>query len=347
MISTDEKQQLLSKYAACRAFHGELHDHSASGGTSDGKSTLAQWTERLAQLKMDFAAILDHRQVRHMYLPEWQDGLFIPGTEPGTKIDDCSARIPYMHYNILLPERDKLAKLLEEFPEYEFTGGIEGHFIYPSFTRKRFGQLVDAVKAHGGLLVHPHPKQLMDSDEPCDYVFRDEMGLEVFYNDASGEHTKKNYALWTALLKAGRRIWACAGGDLHAEATDRALTTIYAEEKSAKAYLAHLRRGDFTCGGVGVRMCMGECVSGGKCAFAGQKLIACIDDFHAGVKHPEHIYRADLINEKGVVLSRSISCTEANWFSIDAQDCDFYRIEVIDLSTGVRIAIGNPIWNER
>ncbi|MBQ3222008.1 MAG: hypothetical protein IJB41_00200 [Clostridia bacterium] len=347
MTTAQEKQHLLSLYEGCTAFHGELHDHSASGGTSDGKCTLAQWTARLAELKMDFAAILDHRQVRHMYLPEWKDGLFIPGTEPGTKIDDCAARIPHMHYNILLPERGELEKLLAEFPEYEFTGGIEGHFIYPTFTRERFGQLIDAVKAHGGLFVHPHPKQLMDSDDPCDYWFRDETGIEVFYADMASEFTRKNYALWTALLAAGKRVWACAGGDLHAQATDKAMTTVYAEEKSAKAYLSHLRRGDFTCGSVGVRMCMGDTLSGGHCAFAGQRLALCVDDFHPSVADPAHEYRLDLLNENGLVLSRSLRCTQANWLAIDAQDCAFYRAEVVDLTRGLRIAVGNPIWNDR
>ena len=70
MITHAEKEQLLALYASCRAYHGELHDHSASGGTSDGKCTLAEWIEEMKELAMDFAANLEHRQVRHMYLPE-------------------------------------------------------------------------------------------------------------------------------------------------------------------------------------------------------------------------------------------------------------------------------------
>ena len=80
MITEQEITRLENLYRGCRAYHGELHDHSASGGTSDGKCTLAEWTEEMAKLHMDFAAILDHRQVRHMYLPEWKDGLFIGGS---------------------------------------------------------------------------------------------------------------------------------------------------------------------------------------------------------------------------------------------------------------------------
>ena len=94
MIESAERARLLSLYRNCRVYHGELHDHSASGGTSDGKCPLADWRVQMAERKMDFAAILDHRQIRHMYQPEWEDGLFIPGTEPGTFISDSGAARP-------------------------------------------------------------------------------------------------------------------------------------------------------------------------------------------------------------------------------------------------------------
>jgi hypothetical protein len=60
---------ILGQYECRRAFHGDLHNHGATGGTSDGKCTLEQWKADLEKLKMDFVAILDHKQVRHMYLP--------------------------------------------------------------------------------------------------------------------------------------------------------------------------------------------------------------------------------------------------------------------------------------
>ena len=236
MLNSNEKTHLLDLYQNRRAYHGELHDHSASGGTSDGKCPLSEWRTQLSELKMDFATILDHRQIRHLYQPEWEDGLFIPGTEPGTRISDSNAGNPAMHYNILLPHRDLLEGLLKEFPEYEFSGGIEGHFIYPTFTRERFGMLIDAIKVRGGFFVHPHPKQVMVSENPLDYWFRDETGIEVFYIDMDSQHTKANYPLWVSLLEAGKRVWACAGGDKHNRAGVGALTTIYAEERTAAYY---------------------------------------------------------------------------------------------------------------
>ena len=345
MIDIAEKNHLLGLYENRQPFHGELHDHSASGGTSDGKCPFAEWPEKMKAIKMDFAAILDHRQIRHLYQPEWEDGLFIPGTEPGTAISDCSAANPHMHYNILLPDRDLLEGLLNEFPEYKFTGGVEGHFVYPEFTRERFGQLIDAVKARGGFYVHPHPKQIMVSDNPLDYWFRDETGIEVFYMDMDSDHTKANYPLWLELLAAGKRIFACAGGDKHSQPGVGALTTIYAEARASASFLPHLRAGDFICGPVGVRMCVGDTKTGGQCPFEGKKLTVCVSDFHESVKFADHSYRLDILTDEGVLCSAPVSCEEENFFSIDAPACAFLRAEVFDETKGLRIAIGNPIWN--
>lgn len=347
MIDSAAKQRLISLYRNRRVFHGELHDHSASGGTSDGKCPLSEWRRQMPLLKMDFAAILDHRQIRHLYQSEWEDGLFIPGTEPGTAISDSGAADAHMHYNILLPDRDLLEGLICEFPEYEFTGGTEGHFIYPEFTKERFGQLIDAVLARGGFFVHPHPKLIMISENPLDYWFRDETGLEVFYMDMDSEQTMKNYLLWVSLLAMGKRVFACAGGDKHADPGVGALTTIYSEQRSSRAFLPHLRAGDFTCGPVGVRMCIGETKTGGQCAFDGRPLIVCVSDFHDSVKLPSHRYRLDILSDQGLIRSFPLSCEEETFVSIDAPDCAFLRAEVFDETRNLRIAIGNPIWNVR
>ncbi len=336
---------LENMYFGRKVYQGELHDHSDSGGTSDGKRTLAEWIERMAELDMDFAAILDHRQVRHMYQPEWEDGLFIAGTEPGTEITDADAVIKQVHYNMLFSHRDELAKLLAEFPEYQYEGGIEGHFIYPKFTRESFGRLIDAVKAHDGFFVHPHPKQLMQSDDPTQYWFRDETGIEVFYNSYDCEHTAVNYELWTGILAAGKRVWACAGCDKHADAENGALTTIYASEKSSRGFVEKLRVGDFTCGNVGIRMAVGDTLMGGKCNFAGKKLTVAAGDIHSSVKHADHVYRADIITDAGIVCSEKIDADSMNYIVMDAPECRFVRVEIVDETIGFRIAIGNPIWN--
>jgi len=347
MIATiNDIRALEELYQNRKPYHGELHDHASTGGTSDGKCTLAFWREEMARLKMDFAAILDHKQVRHMYQKEWEDGLFIGGSEPGGGLTDSAAQNPRFHYNLLTEGPEQLEALLEEFPEYRFTGGREGHFVYPRFTKARLNELITSLKAKGGFFVHPHPKQVMVSDDPLDYCFQEETGIEVFYNDNQSGYTSQNYRLWLDLLAAGKRIWACAGGDYHKGPNTSALTTIYAEEKTNKAFLSHLREGDFVCGPIGIRMAIGNTRMGGKCSFEGKRLI-----FSVGAFHPHHIpegheFRVYLYDDSGFITSRTIDPRKTNYFAIDTKPCKFYRVEVFDYSQKVRVAIGNPIWNE-
>ena len=351
--TANEIAHLDELYANRKPYFGELHDHAATGGTSDGKRGLSHWIGALEALQMDFAAILDHRQVRHMYLPEWEDGLFLCGTEPGTNIVDSQADFKECHYNMLFENPQLLEELLTEFPEFEFTGGQEGHFIYPDFTRKRFGELIDAVKAKGGLFVIPHPKQWMKSQFPLDYWYRDWTGLEVFYRDyrdqiPGKEYTAANYQLWTTLLGMGKRIWACAGGDGHKVCSDKALTTLYAEGRTNAAMIKPLRVGDFTCGAVGIRMCIGDTVCGSECALEGRRLVVSVSDFHPSVYINGHTYRVDILDSQGVAYSKAFSyaeCAEPVYLAVDTHKTDFYRVEIVDVTSQVRIAIGNPIWN--
>jgi len=347
--SSEEISCLEQLYEGRTPFYGELHDHAMTGGTSDGKRPLSHWLGALEALHMDFAAILDHKQVRHMFEPEWQDGTFIGGTEPAAWITDIDAERGNLHYNMVFATPEPLMELLEEFPEYQYTGGQEGHFIYPSFTTARFCELIDTVKSKGGFFVHPHPKQQLISNNPLHYWYRNETGLEVFYTGNANYETftRDNYRLWTELLSMGKRLWACAGGDEHRCANNKALTTIYAEEKTNASYLSHLREGDFVCGGVGVRMCIGEQKMGGCCDFTGKKLILNVQDFHMSTADPSHKYCVKLLCDEGEVFCEEISCTEPAWFAVEAQDVKFYRAEVLDLTRNCWVAIGNPIWNAK
>ena len=348
-MKINEKQIKLleSLYASRRAYHGELHDHSASGGTSDGMRTLEHWRGAMEAYKMDFAAILDHKQIKHMYSPIWSDGLFIGGTEPGTVIVDANAEVNKMHYNMIFENAEPLMELLDEFPEFEFTGGPEGHFEYPTFTRERFGDLIDAVVKHGGFFVHPHPKQLMKSNDPLQYCFRDGMGIEVVYESLNDDRTKANYALWCDLLALGKKVYATAGCDKHECCQDTALTTIYAEEKKNASDIKRLREGDFVCGPVGIKMCIGDTRMGGSCSFDGQKLIVGIADFHRSVYIPEHKYRLDIISDAGIVKSFKFNCDKPTYAVFNTKNtAKFYRVEIVDLNKNYRIAIGNPIWNK-
>ena len=163
--------------------------------------------------------------------------------------------------------------------------------------------------------------------------------------DMDSEATQANYPLWISLLESGKRVWACAGGDKHNHAGVGALTTIYAEDYNSASFLSHLRAGDFTCGPVGIRMCIGDTKTGGQCAFDGQKLSVCVSDFHESVRIIGHEYRLVILNDQGIVFDEPISCTEETFITIPAENCAFYRAEVFDTTRSLRIAVGNPIWN--
>jgi hypothetical protein len=253
-----------------------------------------------------------------------------------------------MHYNMIFPGPKSTEELLHSFPEYQFEGGAEGHFIYPKFTRERFTEIVEKVLSLGGFFVHPHPKQKMLSENPLDYWFRDYTGIEVIYRTLESKHTENNYKLWCDILALGKRLYCCAGGDGHACCSDRALTTIYSAERKNVSYIQHLREGDFVCGPVGIKMCVGDTRMGGHLNFEGQRLTVSASDFHKSVKNPEHTYRLDLITDAGVVESVEFSCDEGVTVAID---CDpaaaFYRAEVFDVNRNLRLALGNPIWNDK
>lgn len=85
---------------------------------------------------------------------------------------------------------------------------------------------------------------------------------------------------------------------------------------------------------------------GGSCAFEGKRLVIAVDDFHRSVKNPEHTYRLDILSDKGIEQSHEILCTEPAYFALDTEDRAFYRAEIFDATTGLRIAIGNPIWKD-
>lgn len=342
-------ERLESLYAGRKPYYGELHDHAATGGTSDGKLPLEGWKEALAELQMDFATIVDHKQVRHMYLPEWDETVFIGGTEPGTKITDDEIENSVIHYNMLFACPQQLEQLLEAFPEFKFEGGQEGHFGYPGFTRARFTELVNKVTELGGFFVHPHPTSKMKSDNPLDYWFRDETGLEVFYTfyqELGSERCWQNFALWKNLLALGKRVYATAGNDEHNVPKDKALTTIYSPRKHSQSYVQQLRVGDFVCGGVGVRMCVGDTCMGGQTSFAGKRLVLSVGDFHKSARLPGHTYRVELVDDTGTVLRQEISGSETVYIAVDADPAKrFYRAEIYDDEKDFPIALGNPIWN--
>lgn len=355
---SEDVLRLNTLYAGLQPYYGELHDHADTGGTSDGKQPLSVWKEGLSKLDMDFATIVDHRQSLHMRLEDWDNAIFIGGSEAATTIKDRDG--VRLHYNMTFADPEGLEAVVSSFPEYnwrvwteedrEGCGG-QWHFDYPNFTAARFTEVCEAIYANGGFLsiVHPKSEGYVSTDVAEDAWFMDNTGVEVFYTYHSGrgsEEIKANYGLWTGMLKAGKKVFATAGTDEHNMVSDKSTSVIYAAERDAHAWVNQLRVGNFTAGGVGIRTAIGDTVMGGTTSFEGQRLCVSVGDFHGSLIEPGHGYRMDVVTDQGVVYSQEISCYETSYHVLDADvNAAYYYIEIYDTTDNYLLAIGNPIWN--
>ncbi len=383
-VSEDE-EALLTAYSGRTAYHGEAHDHSASGGNSDGTYTLNQWKKSLKEKNMDFTTILDHKQWSHMTNPDWDSSLFIGGSEASTELaggnydalKDAGKSVQ-MHYSMIFPgttadsvlDSVRRESALEGY-RYGILPDYYDLFNYPSLSVKDENanntnnvlNVINAVKAAGGMFVHVHPKAspYLDSENIEDYYFADWTGLEVHYGVGGyapkQKVSKDNYDLWTDLLKAGKKIWATAGTDLHEGASTNALTTVYSNSADATDIFSYMKVGNTTCGPVGIRMSINGALMGSQVetAFtAGQKVIFSVGDFHESAYNSTHTYTAKLYkgvgdNEELVGEPYTIENPQKGFIaSVDVDPAAaYYRVEVWDSSvSNLPIAIGNPIWNK-
>lgn len=354
--------KLSALYSGRQAFHGELHDHSDSGGTSDGKQPLSVWKATMPGVGMDYAAILDHKQVLHMTLPVWDDTVFIGGSEAATTISDRPEASNRFHYNMVFADHEPLEEILHSFTEYKYRiwteedregCGEQWHFNYPGMTAERFNEVITAVKDRGGLFVIPHPCSTNETvpKNPMDLYFQDYVGYEVFYgcgmDDSKNWKTEENYKLWTGMLSSGARVWCSAGNDNHKLPQAKCLSTVYSEEGEAHSHITHLRVGDFTAGPVGIRMAIGDTPMGSTGSFKGQRLVFSVGDFHQDIGIEKYTFRVTLMDDRGEVFSREMKGNETAVFAMDAEEtARFYRVEVYNITLDKLTALGNPIWNE-
>ena len=347
--------KLDSLYAGLEACHGELHDHADTGGYSDGKNTLPEWKEMMANEKdMDFAAIVDHKQTLHMYLDDWDDTIFIGGTEAGTQVGTLDIPQVQVHYAMLFADVESFEKTLMAFPgKYAFYPNEDhtSRYYYGNFSYEQMGELARTVLDNGGFFTHVHPRgdTYMLSDNPEHYLFAEYTGLEVlcsYYGNMSALNNQEAYKVWTDLLALGHRVYATAGSDSHRQSNLISLTTLYTSQKNARNYLDQVRAGDFTAGPVGIRMAVGDTRMGGECSFEGQRLVISVGDFHSKASNAANTYRVDLYDDKGLVFSQELTGMDTQYFAIDADPAaKFYRAEVVDVTENYQFAIGNPIWN--
>jgi len=345
VVENPDFSVLDAMYNGRKAYYGDYHAHAATGGTSDGKTTLEDWKTAMDELKIDFVGIMDHRQVRHQYLDEFDPTYFIYGSEPAALITDPKSSF---HYLMLFGERDTLEKkILEVFPEYQFTGGIEGHFIYNKHSRERFSEITRAVVGAGGAFVHAHPKQVMTSDDPDEYIFAEHTAIETIYSysdrEALCDETIANYKLWRSMLDMGRRIYNTATSDCHGAPKNDGVNTVYATEKHCSQFVKQLRAGDLNAGFIGIKMCIGGKPVGSEVEYSDDlELHIKVDDCHPLRYQPDETYRVDVISSRGLAYSAPLTVPFS--LALKVQRRKFYRVEIIRESDGSPAAIGNPIW---
>lgn len=346
-VENADFSKLDTLYAGRKAYYGDYHCHSDSGGSSDGQTTPTEWKEYMKQLHLDFVGLMDHRQVRHMYLPEFDPELFLYGTEPALGWHDPAVDF---HYLMIVPRPECLLRVLEKFTDaYDFTGGEEGRFVYKTIEKSRFLEIVQAIMDEGGTVVHPHPKQVMKSDDPEQYCFGEGTALETIYSYKQGlycQNTVDNYKLWMELLDRGHKIYNTATTDCHGTPNNEAFNTVYSHEKNGAAYLSYLRKGDLTAGYAGIQMAVEDTPMGGTAAYApGQTLCIRVDNGHPDRWDTNETYRLDVLTDKGLAYSAPLTLPFAA--ALQVQERKFYRAVVIRESDGAPVAIGNPIWLEK
>lgn len=337
------------RYEGTKAYYGDLHVHTNSGGTSDGALDIALWPSHMDEKKVDFAVIVDHRQMRGFFLPEWDESRFVIGTEPGTTLSglrDAGCTVSSVHYNMLFPHKYGLAMVLANFPEFEFRGDeLTGSFRYPSFTLERFAELTRYVQSIGGMMVHPHPKDLMNSREPLDYCFEDHIYLETIYVSPYSEVSVMDYELWTKLLALGRHVYASGGSDSHFDVSNEAVSTFYTRSRSGKAFFDQMHSGDYTVGYFGLKMLVGDKPMGSESVCRpGEKLILRLGDAFTERIRDDAACELRVYTDRGLAFSSLFDAKQPQTLALETKDRRFYRAEVLDSKAGVRVAIGNPVW---
>ena len=204
-LTQADVEHLQSFYANKNAYHGDIHDHANTGGTSDGRQTLTTWAEKMQELNTDFAFILDHKQTLHMdpeVTPEWEKACFIGGSEAATTVKDRPAGSNNFHYDMVFTDREAFESVLLAFPEFNYklytTGDHAGewHFGYPNFTAARLSELITAIREAGGFFSIAHMSSSITIPEDInDLYYTDHMAYMVFYDKCGTVRTDENYQI--------------------------------------------------------------------------------------------------------------------------------------------------------
>ena len=343
---------LESLYQGTTAVHGDTHSHTASTPYSDGRNPISDWKKHMKENYIDFVTIVDHRQVLHMWHEEWDDTIFVGGSEPGLHVVDTDIHSRNnIDYSMIFTKAEGLEAVLKSYPlDYQY---IDGRFVSGLMANKtKLAEIIQCIKDNGGMFVYVHPygrEGYYDPVDPMDYWFADGTGFEVcnsLLGDYGDTMNVQAYECWVNLLNNGKRIWAFSGSDSHTLPYLFALVTLYTEQMNSQGYLDQMRTGNLTAGPAGIRMTVGDAVTGSVGSFAGNRVVISVSDFHQMVAREDHKYRLDIYDDKGLVTSQPLDINSTNYFAFDANpDAMYYRANVYDEGEDEIFAVGNPVWN--
>ncbi len=334
-------------YADKKLFFGDAHCHSDSGGTSDGRTPIEQYVPEMKKLGLDFAAIMDHRQMRHFYLPCWDEKYLICANEPGTQLTEPerSDVARKMDYTMFFPDKQGLKKVVEHFKEFNFSGSeLEGHFDYFETNMEFLRKLSDYIWSIGGLMGHAHPKQLMWSDNPLDYYITENTPIETVHVGANSYATKLNRKLWIELLNLGKRVKTYGSSDSHGDVSNKGLTAVYAKKHHSTDIFSCIRSGDCVAGGVGIKMCIDKAPMGSTVKYNQASILRVkIEDFHFAHKQENATYSLCIYTDKGLAFARYFTSSPQS-VALKIKKRAYYRVEIVNETLGELVALSNPIW---
>ncbi len=336
-------------YAGRHIYRGDLHMHTKCGGTSDGSQPMSEWPAKMDKLGVDFVVIVDHKQMRGFFLPEWDEERFVMGTEPAGIIAGLNAPrngMVELHYNMLFPHKYGLAMVLANFPEFAFKGDeLTGSFKYFKASRERYFELFDYVKSIGGMIVHAHPKTMLVSDDPLDYYFGEHSFIETIYDTVYTAATRNNYKLWQNILALGKHVYASGGSDSHTDTKNTALAAFYTEKRHSSLFYERMRKGDFNVGSMGIKMCIGEHPMGDETAFENGMILSLrVCDYFDRDAKENTVYSLRIFTDEGLAFESDFDGSETQELQLEVKKRRFYRADVYDKTNECVVAISNPIW---
>ena len=352
--SIDDKHEIINGdfsvleeyYAGRKPFYCDMHVHSKSGGTSDGWVNIGDWPSEMVEQKVDFVAIADHRQMRHFFLPEFDDTKFFYANEPeAVMLGDI--KFEKLHYNMIYPDKFGLGKMLKHFDDkYEFRGDeLTGFFKYKNFTHEELEEVAQFITKDGGMFIHAHPTAMLVSDDILDYCFGDGTYIETFSGDYTNILSYNDWKLWTKLLSLGKRVYTISGSDSHAHCKNSCLSVVYAQERINSSLYPYFKAGDFSSGAFGIKMMLDKTPMGGVATLLkGSKLFVEIDDLFEIYENKSFLVK--IVTDKGVAYAHSHDGKEKLRICLSAKERAFYRVEIIDLDYRCPFALSNPIWIE-